>query len=161
MIKPVQRSGEHGFTMQLATFQPVKHLSAMNASARLLVQICSACFLIAIIAWMGLRMNRMEVPKPPPVASAPVTAVDWSLKNAETMSQMKGFAEQIADARRLNSIQATLQDPIFSLPDVGDSELKRVKTVPWGATDPDSFWRSQVDGASQTLREAGLGKYSR
>lgn len=125
------------------------------------MQLSSACFLIAIVAWMSLRVKRLEVPAPAPVESVSTTAVEWSLKNAETMAQMKGFAEQIADARRLNSIQATLQDPLLSLPDVGDSELKRVKTVPWGATDPDSFWRSQVDGASQTLREAGLGKYSR
>jgi hypothetical protein len=133
----------------------------MKASARSLVQICSACFLIAIIAWMSQRMNRMEVPTPAPAEAAPTSAVEWSLKNAETIGQMKEFAEQIAEARQLKPNQATLQDPIFSLPDVGDSELKRVKTVPWGATDPDSFWRSQVDGASQTLREAGLGKYSR
>ncbi len=134
----------------------------MKASAQSLGQLCSACFLIAIIAWMSLRVKRLEVPTPAPVESASTTAVEWSLKNAETMVKLKEFAQHNAEARqRLNSIHATLQDPLLSLPDVGDSELKRVKTVPWGATDPDSFWRSQVDGASQTLREAGLGKYSR
>lgn len=134
----------------------------MKTSNRSLVQLCSACFLIAIIAWMSLRMNRMEVPTPAPVSSSPSTAVEWSLMNAETMVKLKEFAQHKAEARqRLSSIQATLQDPLFSLPDVGDSELKRVKTVPWGATDPDSFWRSQVDGANQTFREAGLGRYSR
>jgi hypothetical protein len=127
-----------------------------------MVQICSACFLIAIIAWMSLPVKRLEVPTPAPVESASTTAVEWSLKNAETMVKLKEFAQHNAEARqRLNSIQATLQDPLLSLPDVGDSELRRIKTVPWGATDPDSFWRSQVDGASQTLHEAGLGKYSR
>jgi hypothetical protein len=134
----------------------------MKASNRFMAQLCSAGLLIAIIVWMSLRMNRLEVLTPAPVASSPTTAVEWSLKNAETMVKLKEFAQQNAeDRQRLNSIQATLQDPLLSLPDVGDSELKRVKTVPWGATDPDSFWRSQVDGASQTLREAGLGKYSR
>lgn len=127
-----------------------------------MAQLCSAGLLIAIIVWMSLRMNRLEVLTPAPVASSPTTAVEWSLKNAETMVKLKEFAQQNAeDRQRLNSIQATLQDPLLSLPDVGDSELKRVKTVPWGATDPDSFWRSQVDGASQTLREAGLGRFSR
>jgi hypothetical protein len=133
----------------------------MKASARSLVQICSACFLIAIIAWMSLRMKRMEVPTPAPVEAAPNSAVEWSLKNAETIGQMKEFADQIAEARRLKPNSATLQDPIFNLPDVGDSELKRTQVLPWGATDPDSFWRSQVNGANQTLREAGLGRYSR
>jgi hypothetical protein len=134
----------------------------MKVSTRSLVQICSACFLIAIIAWMSLRVKFLEVPTPTPVESAPTGAVEWSLKNAETMVKLKEFAQQNAEARRRwVPIQASLQDPLLSLPDVGDSELKRVQTVPWGATDPDSFWRSQVDGASQTLREAGLGKYSR
>gem|GEM_PF-6275978 len=134
----------------------------MKASTRSLMQFCSACFLIAIIAWVSLRMNRMEVAALPPVPQTPPTAVEWSLKNAETMVKLKEFAQHNAEARqRLNSIQATLQDPLLSLPDVGDSELRRVKTVPWGGTDPDSFWRSQMNSANQTLREAGLGRYSR
>lgn len=103
----------------------------------------------------------MEVPTTAPAEAAPTSAVEWSLNNAETIGQMKSFADQIAEARRLKPNSATLQDPIFNLPDVGDSELKRTQAIPWGATDPDGFWRSQVNGANQTLREAGLGKYSR
>ncbi len=134
----------------------------MKASNRFMAQLGSAGLLIAIIAWMSLRMNRLEVPTPAPVASSPSTAVEWSLKNAETMVKLKEFAQHNAEARqRLNSNQASLQDPLLSLPDVGDTELKRVKTVPWGATDPDGFWRSQVQGANQTLREAGLSRFNR
>ncbi len=126
-----------------------------------MAQLCSAGLLIAIIAWMSLRMHRLEVPAPAPANSASPIIIKSSLENAETIGQMKSFAEQIAEARKLRPNQAALQDPLFSLPDVGDSELKPVKTVPWGGTDPDSFWRSQVNGASQTLREAGLGRFSR
>ncbi|WP_146853960.1 hypothetical protein [Brevifollis gellanilyticus] len=37
-----------------------------------------------------------------------------------------------------------MQNPELMLPDVGSAELQRVHHMPWGATDPDAFWHSQM-----------------
>lgn len=49
-----------------------------------------------------------------------------------------------------------IQEPDLDLPDLGDTELKPRRRVPWGATGTDGLWRSQIQRANQTLNKAGL-----
>ncbi len=89
--------------------------------------------------------------------TAVVTTVSTEANGSATTSPTEVAQPLPPEVREQKIIERLrMQNPELMLPDVGSAELQRTHYVPWGATDPDAFWHSQMLKVKNATRNGGL-----
>lgn len=107
----------------------------------------------SLCVWLGLVLSPASDPRDPEVSfELPEMMKPPQLSLPETPLLKPQSSQEMVSRYALRAGRIKLHpEPLMN------GELDRFRPPPHGSTDPDSMWKGQVDRASRTLQETGMG----